>query len=84
MQPVLELQILSHWSGSEQATYEEVFKRKKVASFLVYTSFVNKTLAAIPGKTSKKRGKNFSREARIHPALAWLMFLADRVLWTIT
>ena len=45
---------------------------------------MNNTLAAIPGKTSKKRGRNFRREARTHPALAWLIFLADRVLWTIT
>ena len=48
------------------------------------TSLVYSTLAAIPGNTSRNSGRNLSTEASTQPALAWLMFLAERVLWTIT
>ena len=48
------------------------------------TSLVKRILAAMPGNTRRNRGRNFNSEARIHPALAWLMFLADNVLWTMT
>ena len=48
------------------------------------TSLRKRTLAAIPGKTNRKRGRNLRREASTQPALAWLMFLADNVLWTMT
>ena len=48
------------------------------------TSFVKRTLAAMPGNTRRKRGRNLRSDARTHPALAWEMFLADNVLCTIT
>ena len=48
------------------------------------TSFLKRTLAAIPGKTRRKSGRNLRSEARTQPAFAWLMFFAESVLWTIT
>ena len=53
-------------------------------NFRSFTSFVNKTLAAMPGKTNVKNGNNFKIPAKTVPPFAWEIFLAANNLCVIT
>lgn len=54
--------------------------KKKITKFLL----LNKTLEIIPGKTIRKRGKNFKALAKTQPARACVKFFAANTRCTIT